>query len=279
MSPAPRRVPLSLQIANFFNGIAQAGWFVFGFGMIFAWVFIGNADFSFVTFRGPHATTQGRVTQVEETGASENDVQVRRNHYEFSVAGMTHTGASYSTGASVATGESVTVEYDEDDPAQSRIEGLRRATFGPWLAFVGIFPLVGVGMFVPAILRGLKRNRLLREGLMAQGKLISKEPTNITINDRRLWELRYEFTARDGRRCEASARSTNTENLEDEATEPLLYDPGDPTRAFVLDEMPARPELEMNGELRGRPGRAIRALILPAIVLGAHGFVLYLKMT
>lgn len=277
--PAPRRVPLSLQVVNFFNGLSQAGWLVFGFGMVFFWVFTLNADFSFATFRGSIATADGKVTSVENTGASENEVAVKENHYEFSVAGRTYRGASYSTGDEVAPGEEVTVEYDENDPARSRIEGMRRALFGPAVALVNIFPLIGLILLIPAMRTGLKRNRLLREGLLAQGKLIGKQPTNVTINRRRVFELKFEFNARDGRRYVVSARTNDTERLQDEATEPLLYDPNDPSRAYVLDEAPARPEFESNGDLRGRPVAALFALIIPLLVLGGHALVLYLKLT
>jgi hypothetical protein len=275
---APRRVPLSLQIVNFFNGFSQIGWLVFGFGMIFFWVFALNGDFSFSTFRGAHETVDGRVTSVNNTGASVNRVNVKANHYEYSVAGTLLSGTSYSNGERVSPGESVTVEYDEDHPSRSRIEGMRRAMFGPGVAMVSLFPLIGLLMLIPATLTGMKRNRLLREGIFTTGKLISKEPTNVTINHRPLFELRFEFTARDGRRFEAKARTTDTRRLEDEAQEALLYDPNDPSRAYVIDEAPARPELEPNGDLRGNPGRAVAVLILPAIMLSIHALLLLAKL-
>jgi Protein of unknown function (DUF3592) len=275
---APRRVPLSLQVVNFFNGFSQMGWLFFGFGMIFFWAFTSNADLSFLTFRGPHETVDGRVTKVEETGASVNEVQVRANHYEYSVAGNFLTGTSYSTGPSVATGEMVTIEYDQDDPARSRIEGMRRAMFGPGVLFVALFPLIGLVLLIPATITGLKRNRVLRDGLIANGKLISKRMTNVRINRMPLYELCFEFTSRDGRRCEAKARATDTDRLEDERQEPLLYDPADPARAYLLDDAPARPEFEPNGDLRGNPARAIRMMILPAVVIGAHGWILWMKV-
>src|SRR5262245_20404942 len=84
LAPPPRRVPLSLALVNLFHGFAQIGWFIFGFGMIFAWAFVGNADFSSLTFRGEHPRATGHVTRVESTGSSENRRQVIANHYEFS---------------------------------------------------------------------------------------------------------------------------------------------------------------------------------------------------
>ena len=275
---APRRVPLSLQIINFFNGFSQMGWLFFGFGMVFCWIFVAEADFSFITFRGDHEIVNGRVTAVEKTHASENEVEVKANHYEYSVAGTLMTGTSYSTGERASVGDTVPIEYDRDNPVRSRIEGMRRATFGPGVAFVGFFPLIGLAMLIPATISGMKRNQLLRDVMFATGKLIAKRETNMRVNRRPVYELCFEFTSRDGRRCEAKARTSNTERLEDEAQEALLYDPNDPSRVFVLDEAPARPELDLNGELRGHPVRAFIFLLPPVIIISIHAWLLWLKL-
>ncbi|HEX2060794.1 MAG TPA: DUF3592 domain-containing protein [Thermoanaerobaculia bacterium] len=279
LAPPPRRVPVSLQIANIFNGFAQVGWAVFGFSMIFFWVFGMNGDYSFLTFHGARATARGTVTNVESTGASENERTVMANHYEYSVAGRTFRGTSYSTGWSANTGDSVTVEYMEANPLRSRIEGMRRALFGPGVAFVVIFPLIGLGLLIPATRSGLRRNRLLREGLLTTGTLSGRRDTNMRVNKQPVWELTFDFVTRDGRRAQAKARATDTYRLEDEAREPLLYDPENPERAYVLDEVPLRPRIEAGGELRGRLGSALRSLILPAMIVAGHGMFLLLKLT
>ena len=266
----PRRVPLSLMTQNLFNGAAQLGWFIFGFGMIFLWAFAGHADFSAITFRGNIAETSGRVTRVEETGASENEQTIVANHYEYSVAGKTLSGTSYSRGSSASVGEEVRVEYKEASPLTSRIAGMRRAQFGPWTVVVSIFPLIGWAILYYSTKSGARRTHLLRTGLLTTGKLVNKEPTNMTVNKRRVYELTFEFTARDGRRCEAKTRSSDTRKLEDEATEPLMYDPEKPEVVYLLDELPSRPEIDGTGELVGHPVAAVLSLILPAIVIGGH---------
>ncbi len=278
LAPPPRRVPTSLTLANLFNGFSQIGWIVFGFGMIFAWIFVGNADFSSVTFRGEHPQSRGKVIRVAETGSSVNNSAVVANHYEFSVAGTRYQGVSYSTGGRKAEGEEVTIEYDEDHPERSRIEGMRRAQFGPGVMFVSIFPLIGVLIVFFATRGGFRRNHLLRNGLLANGTLVGRERTNVTINDRPVWKLIFEYTARDGQKHEASASTTDTDRLEDEGQEPLLYDPANPSTAYVFDEIPARPEFEPNGELRGRLGAGIRASIIPGLVIAANLLVLAFKM-
>ena len=272
----PRRIPLSLRVVNFFNVGAQIGWGVFGFGMIFFWVFAGNADFSKFTFH-PDGRVFGRVTRVEGTGASENEQTISATHYQYSVAGELYNGKSYTTGGTPAVEDEVTIEYDEDNPSRSRIEGMRRAMFGPWSVIVAIFPAVGLAFLIPCTLWGRKRNRLLREGILTTGKVIDVRPTNMTINRQPVWEVVFEFHDRNGQRRECSARSTNTERLQDEDAEPLLYDPEDPSKACALDEAPARPKFDLNGDLEGRPLAAALALILPGIVIGAHALLFAVK--
>jgi hypothetical protein len=274
----PRRVPTSMAVLNVFNGFAQIGWFVFGFGMIFFWAFAGNADFSVVTFRGDIATTSGKVTSVEETGASENESPVKAHHYQYSVAGQWLQGTSYTTGGGPSVGEEVVVEYASGNPLRSRIEGMRRAQFGPWAIVVSIFPLIGLLILYFGGRGGFKRTALLRNGVFTTGKLAGKEPTNMTVNDRRVYELTFEFTTRDGRRCEATARSSDPSRLEDESEEPLLYDPDNPEKAYLLDEVSGRPEIDGVGELQGRPLAAALSLIIPAIVIGAHALYFWIKL-
>jgi hypothetical protein len=275
----PRRVPLSLRIVNFFNGWAQIGWGIFGFGMIFFWVFAGSADYSFLTFRDPAGRATGHVTKVEETGASENDATITANHYQYSVAGELFEGKSYSTGDTPAVGAEVTVEYDEDSPHRSRIEGMRRGMFSPGVLFVTIFPAVGLGFLIPGMLTGRKRNHLLQNGILTTGKAVDRRPTNIRINNRPLWEVVFEFHDRHGQRRECCARATDTTRLEDETSEALLYDPEDPTKAYVIDEAPARPTFDHNGDLEARPMSAVLASLIPGGVIALNALFLYAKLT
>jgi hypothetical protein len=276
-SPPPRQVPLSLRVVNTFNWIAQMGWAIFGFSMIFFWAFAWNADFSFINFREPFERTVGRVTAVESTGASENRQSITLHRYEYFVDGNTYRGTSYTTGQELQKGDEVTIEY-KADPPRSRIVGMRRGEFGPFVLFVVIFPLAGLGILVPSTIVGRKRSYLLRCGVFTTGMLKSKTATNMTVNNRRVFALTFEFTARDGRHFETEAKSSQPGTLEDEAQEPLLYDPDNPSIAYLLDEAPARPKMEMNGDLIGRPIAALASLILPILVTGTNTLVVLLKL-
>ena len=278
-SAPPRRVPLSLSVVNLLNGWAQIGWAIFGFGMLFFWSFAGNVDLSFINFRNSSGRAVGKVTRVEETHASEGHQAIRANHYEYSVAGQPFEGKSYSLGSAPSPGEEVTVEYDEDHPQRSRIEGMRRGQFGAMVMIVTIFPAVGLVLLIPAMRIGRKRNRLLREGILTTGKCIDRRPTNVRINNQPLWEVVFEFFDRNGQRRECSARAVDTTRLEDEESEALLYDPNDPSQAYVIDEAPARPTFDLNGDMQGKLSRAIVLSILPGIVIALNAVLLYFKLT
>jgi hypothetical protein len=282
-APPPRSVPMSLVITNLFNAASQFGWALLGFGGIFFWIFAMNADLSFVTFRGPVHRITGEVTEIEKTSASEGGSKTRsgtpvyRTHYAYSIAGQRITGTAYSTGRHPTVGETVEVQYALNDPKESRIEGMRRKMFGAGASFVVIFPLVGLGIAYAGLRVGLKRNHLLRHGLVAMGTMVDKKATNTQINKQTVYELTFEFTTRDGQRHQTKVRSHQPERLQDEAQEPLLYDPARPEKAYFLDDAPSRPVINGTGELEGRGNRALLALILPAIVLISHGLVAFFK--
>ena len=59
-------------------------------------------------------------------------------------------------------------------------------------------------------------DRYVADGILTTGKFVSREPTNMTVNKQRVWEVTFEFTDRNGQRHEAKARST------DESTRTIL---------------------------------------------------------
>lgn len=264
--PAPRRVPLSLRILTTLGPGSQIGWAILGFGSIFFWAFAGQAEIPF-SFRGPLTLVQGRVTNVEQTNASVNKRRVMAVHYRYSVMDQRFEGVSYDSGTSLGSGDTAVVEYRNADPAQSRIEGMRRRIFPSGTLFVALLPLAALIVIVVAMKLGAKRARLLQHGVLAEGKLTSQRPTNMRVNRRTVYELTFQFTAYDGSMREVKARTSMTERLTDEKLEPLLYSPTDPQLAYMLDEVPARPQVNEVGELQGRPLAALGALVLPTLVI------------
>lgn len=277
-APPPRPVPFSLSITNVLNAVSQIGFGLLGFSSIFVWVFVANADYSFITFRGALGRATGTITRVVDTNAKENRSTVRANHFEYSVAGERLQGVSYSTGRQVEPGDKVLVEYLEREPQRARISGQRTGTFSPAVMFVLLFPTIGLILVIVGVRWGNKRARLLREGVFTTGVLKSKTATNTRVNNRRVYELIFEFTARDGRRCEAKARTSLTARLEDEREEPLLYNPDKPEDATMLDDAGGRPQFDESGMLVGRPVAALFSMVLPALVIAANVLALLVKL-
>lgn len=266
LSQAPRPLPLTMRLSNWFNVATQVALVWTLFSTPFFWLFCGNADLSGLTMRDA-AATNGKVSEVRETGASENESTIYEIHYRYSVDGERYSGISYVTGSAPSPDAVVTVLYDEDDPGRSKIEGLRRKMFGPAVLFVTIFPAIGVIGLWFTVKWGHGRNRLLSHGLVADGKLVSQQPTGTTINERPLMALTFRYTARDGKPYNAVVKTVETKWLTDDEVEPILYDPDVPEKALGLDELDPPPDFDESGRMRGSVKRAALRSILPAITL------------
>ena len=229
-----------------------------------------RADMPFIDFRGEHEYTEGRVTESIETGASENDSSVYAVHYEYFANGERLNGISYSTGSAPDAGAMVTVEYDVEKPTKSVIDGLRRKMWGWGAIFVVIFPLIGLIGVRITLKMGAKKNRLLKHGLLAEGRLLDVEQTNMTVNDEPVMACVFTFTALDGREYETKIKTTDTKWLTDDDVEELLYDPDEPERALALDTLSPFPDFDESGQMTGRPLGALLRSLLPAITLAAN---------
>jgi hypothetical protein len=281
---ATRDVPLALRLSLTMGGaLSFVGWGVFGFGMIFWWVFGATADISsWWVFSGDVARAQGHVTRIEQTNFSEGGgknkpgVPIYRVAYTFlSADERSHSGYSYVVGGASQGAEGVVeVEYLPDDPATSRIKGWRRKPNGMGAIFVVLFPAVGLALALLGIVKGLRRARLLRVGRPAFGRLVDKQPTNVKINNRPVMKLVFEFKDEKGATHRAEARSHVPEKLEDDADEPLVYDPANPSQAQLLDELPGTVRIGAGGRIDGEHSlRGLLGLGLAVLVLGAHGLV------
>lgn len=281
LSGPPRNVPFLVALRLLFGGgLNQLGWLFGGVGMIFFWMFTLNGDYSsFRYFRGELGTAQGIVREVRKTsfsvGGSKHSKGTPVYEYRYSFTapeGGQYTGVSYSTGQVYNVGARAIIEYPKGNPSISRIRGLRRSVFGPNVAFVVIFPLLGFAMVAAGLRRGFRAMRLLVHGKVSQGKLVSKVATNARVNNQPVYKLTFEFQADDGFSYQTVVRTHACRVLEDEPQEPLVYDPVDPTNAVLLDSLPGGPRVDASGALRvANPILGLLSLLLPAICIVGHG--------
>ena len=275
----PRHVPLLVRVRVLFGGqLSQMGWFFFGFGMIFFWLFACHADLtSWTRFRGKLATAEGIVTDSRNTGATvggskgSRGTPVYENEFKFVVDDREYQGVSYATGRHLRIRQKVTVEYVPDKPQFARIRGMRADEFGPEVLFVTIFPLIGLCAVVFSLRRGVKACDLLAHGVQATGNLISKEATNIEVNKRTVYKFTFGFKTPDSAFHNAVSKTHLVERFENPTAEPLVYDPKNPERAVMLDNLPGAPHINEAGEIVVKsPWKAIALLIIPAATIIGH---------
>jgi len=278
LARAPRPVGLTLTVRVIFGGVfSQLGWIFLGFGLVFVAAFRPGAGMAAVAhFRGDLADGQGTVTRWRKLNFSINDQPVYETSYDFDLGdGHRYAGASYETGSHRARGDVVAVQYRADDPTVSRIQGMRSTPGGLGVSFVYVFPLIGLVFVLFSIHRGLRARSLLANGRLALGTLQSKEPTNTTVNNQRVYKLTFDFKAEDGVTYRAVAKSHLPARLEDEAQERLVYDPRRPDDAVLLDELPARPKFTRDGHVvadgAGQVALALLNLVVPGLTLLGHG--------
>lgn len=259
------------------------GWGVFCFSMIFWWNFGAESDWITV-FRFAAATesTQGRVTELEETNMSEGGsddspgTPIYRVTFQYREPGgewlQTH---GHTLGRQHTTGEEVEVEYLAKNPRIARIKGARVKPFGPWAALIGLLPIGALFTVLIGLGLGLRNLRVVRRGELVRGRLVDKSPTNTTINNRRVFKLTFEFLDRGGNAHRTSIKTHHPEKLEDDAEELLFYDPAHPEHACARDAMPGGVSVNADGSFRAvGPGRATMALLIPPLCLLPHVLVL-----
>ena len=279
MMEPPRPVPVSSIAAIALNAFVQIGCFVLLFSTPFFWIFVGNAELPGIGFRGETMRTNGVVTEVEDTNASENDRSIWGVHYRYSVNARAYEGVSYESGGTdLEPGSLVIVEYLRSDPATSRVEGLRRGMFGPGVLFVLIFPAIGLALTLGAFVWGLRRATLLVHGIAVFAKYRETRTTNTRVNNRPVYEVIHEYRTLDGELRESSTRTTDVDPITDESEELILYHPSRPDRAVPVDDIRQLPDLDEAGGFRGNLRGALLRLILPATVVLVNGYWLLRKL-
>jgi hypothetical protein len=224
--------------------------------------------------RGKLENATAIVTHVEDTRFTEGGGRHSRGrpiygyHYKFTTGGADYTGVSYRTGSVAAENEKVTVEFPVGNPGYSRIKGMRRSVCGPIVGMVFIFPAVGLAFVLPGLRQGWRNIHLLAHGEAAQGVLVSKSATNVMVNKKTVYKLTFSFMDRNGQARQAIAKASLPEKLEDNRSELVFYDPIDPAKSTLLDNLPGSQALTERGEFQSCSfGAALRAILGPLAAL------------
>ena len=270
-----RNIPISTRCSILFGGFKnQFGWSLFAFGMIFFWAFAMNSDLSFLHYTGEIITIEGIATKSIEIDASEGEVNVIKNYYMFKTEdGLEIEGFSYATGQAIQAGEAIIVEYPEGKPQYSRIKGMRRQIFGAEVLWVVLFPFIGLIFMFFGIKRSKRVLRLLKNGELTKGKLISRVRTNTRINGRLVCKLTFRFKDYLGNEFEHREKTHMPYLLEDQREESLLYLRHRPSYAVMLDSLPFSVSINADGKIESTPFRRLLFLMfIPLLTLVGHGY-------
>ena len=295
-----RDVPVTLCLQALFGGLLiQFGWFFLAFGSLAFWGMIIRCEaFTNWKFAGELATAHGAVTRVTDTGKSEGGGEgergtpIYRIDYIFLPRGATapQAGRSYQLGTwpERNPGAAVTVEYRPNHPAWSRIQGLRSAEFTPVVLIALVFPLFGLTVAVIGVYKGTRAITLMRYGRPAAGTLVRVEPTNMEINENKVYRITFAFTAGRGERREASLTTAEPKpawmafhrNPDSAPTAELqaaiLYHPANPASAFVPMQFGDRVRVDERGYLHGADANTGFALgILPVLTMAGNLLALF----
>lgn len=248
LAPPPRRVPLRVACSAMLGITGTLGAAFLIMGMAFTWGFVGDfRPVDELRLALSTATTQGTITNVAATNASENDVPVYRYEFTFSTPdGQTVAGQGYSTGRTWSAGDRVKVQYVEGTPTVARMEETRLSQFSPAALFVVIFPLIGAAFFATATIRGWRQVTLLRHGEIAAAQTLSERATNVRVNNVPVIEYSYEFEAQDGESYLGSSKSLPSQHIGDEAEEPVLYLEWNPNTSTLVDGLRLRHPLDVD---------------------------------
>ena len=201
---------------------------------------------------------------------------VYENRYRYSVAGREFTGASYAKGQCVSGG-TVTVEYLLEQPAISRISGMRRRPLSPWAMLVAVLPAVGGILAIAGLVRGQRRVRLLREGWPAEGRLTGMAPTSMRVNNRVVYRMTFAYQAQNGAAGRAIARTHEPERFENGPRPLVLHDPADLENAQVLVSFPGAITIDEQGQPAARGSFAF--LLVPALTILGNAWYAYRHWT
>ncbi|MBT3221365.1 MAG: hypothetical protein HN348_19960 [Proteobacteria bacterium] len=277
-----REVPLLLRLGVRFGGtVQQIGWIFLATGWLFPLFLLPMIDFSPPFYLGEISTTNGTVLEVESTSVSVNDETVYRVDFTWEdLLGETRVASSYTTGELPHEDQVVAVEYPDRYSEYARIEGMGNGAMPLWVApLIMIFPLVGFGLALGGLVKGSRNSKLVSRGVLTEGLLIHRRPTNTKINSRTVYALTFEYQDNKGNSHELVSKTHEPEKLEDDPLEWVLFDPDHPHVSCTLDDLPGNLRVE-DDRIVGDQAKAFRRLIAPTLAVGLNVlFLLVMGLT
>lgn len=223
------------------------------------------------------STTSGTVVSTQRIRTQEDNIH--RFVVSYQVDGRRYRSGCYSSKQPYRCGDRVTVEYAVAHPQCARIRGMGfLAAPASVMSIAGLILLPGLIWCMYGFWRHARTVRLLASGELAWGRLVDRKylrgghgtGIHLRLGNRGRWEYTFSFQPPHSEGYEVKARTDcgYERLLEDEREEPLLYDPADPRKAVMLDNIPGWPRLDEKGAWREIGAwRSLVLVILPLVNL------------
>ncbi|MDW3190857.1 MAG: hypothetical protein R8G66_00745 [Cytophagales bacterium] len=227
-----KKLPKDFRILILFNGEWGFGPpILFIFGIVLSINYISTFDLdSFRYLRDDLAIGEGKIINIFDTSIGDENPVFGYDYVFFSPAGE-FSWTSYSSKFNYKVGDKVKVEYNAQRPYVHRIQGMSNtlgSSFSLWL-----FLSVSIGWFLYNTITGLKKLRIIRNGIMIQGNLFNKKSVNAVLT-----QFSYAFTASDKKKYKVHTRTFEPKKIKDEKHASILYLETDPQQALVVDTLP-----------------------------------------
>ncbi len=262
--PPPRRIPLNIKAKCLFRGLRyQISWLFLAFAFVFFLVFA--FDYSSILFSSSEIeTTSGTLIHSEKTIFStatfslqsgflhDRGERIYKYSYRYKARGESYKGSSVGIDKQVDKEVPQVVEYLENKPSISRIQGM-----SPGLHLRGgitsivlilVIILVAFSAVYSMTWKRIRLYRLLKDGLTAIGAVKSKHLLSRS-SGREWYEVVYEFVV-NGSCYQIKNRPYYTERIEIGVQRTLLYDRKKPHKAALLDNIPCAIIVDESGQIR-----------------------------
>ncbi len=237
-----RDLPFFTEVQIFFSGILTIiGLAFFGMGSLFMLVFGMSVSFDDWKFSDDDPiSTKVEIKAINNTNASSNKIPVYQYVFSFETSeGKVYESNCYNTGLANFENMEIKVQYLQDNPQISRIEGMRKGEFSPFIMFfLIIFPLIGGILSFVGISKNLKYIKLVKYGKLTYGTFSHKETTGGKVNNQHVYRMFFVFNDETGTEYFATGDTHQTHRLEDEPKERLVYHPTFPNENIMIDSLP-----------------------------------------
>ena len=176
------------------------------------------------------------------------DTTVYAIHFSFELEGEVRNGKSFVANEYPEEGAEVTIEYVSDNPDYARIQNMHHQMFEPIYLTALMLPIIFLGMIAAGLWINIKIIKTVRNGRLGTAILTSRHGSQ-TAKGRIIWNFEYHIGEK-----RYSGRSNEALSKEFEAgqDETMIYYAEKPSQAYLLADLPGKPEISPDGQLEPR---------------------------